>query len=719
MRTMWGLHHGRSEVRPGSDNFVRVGWDNLTDLNQLEDTRDAFKEAVMAAYPDKKMKSALSSAGTLYRFAHMVKVNDIVVCPDKEKRTIQIGRITGPYEHHPDRDLYQHARPVEWLRLGIPRDELSLPAKNELGSAITLFEINTGREEIEALLAENAPADEGADFSWVPFYEELFNRILQFRGNRQELIDKVFQISERSGLPRLFKYLEYDRAESGPYMRLTDIDPFTALTPFNRKIKPKSRMQIAAAYKDEFNLTTPVPTGFAGVPIVNHNNSWFIRPQKDRKPNDVNNLWDLAEAARTYAADPSEEAKEALVSSFDACAKGLTRQLSMGLFWMRPRTFAAYDSNNTTHIRQAFPELADSLVLKNKLTGEEFLSNTEILNTWIGSSGAPSTIPDLSFDAYTKKTAVLEPVVDTPVQGEEEDAYSVDAIVDDGSFLDTAELERISATLARKKNLILQGPPGTGKTWLARRLGWVICGKKTNEQVTVVQFHPSLSHEDFVRGFRPSSSGKLDLQNGPFIEFCERAAADPENEYVLVLEEINRGNPAQIFGEMLTLIEGNKRNRDNALRLAYPLDEKETFFVPPNVHLIGTMNVADRSLALVDMALRRRFAFIDLEPQLGNAWLEHVSELGYDRDILELTASRVSKVNELISDDSSLGRHYCMGHSFFVPSNELSADDNPVAATEQWLREVISTEIAPLLKEYWFDQPEKVEEAFQTLGWVP
>lgn len=305
------------------------------------------------------------------------------------------------------------------------------------------------------------------------------------------------------------------------------------------------------------------------------------------------------------------------------------------------------------------------------------------------------------------------------MQGEEEDAYSVDAIVDDGSFLDTAELERISATLARKKNLILQGPPGTGKTWLARRLGWVICGKKTNEQVTVVQFHPSLSYEDFVRGFRPSSSGKLDLQNGPFIEFCERAAADPENEYVLVLEEINRGNPAQIFGEMLTLIEGNKRNRDNALRLAYPLDEKETFFVPPNVHLIGTMNVADRSLALVDMALRRRFAFIDLEPQLGNAWLEHVSELGYDRDILELTASRVSKVNELISDDSSLGRHYCMGHSFFVPSNELSADDNPVAATEQWLREVISTEIAPLLKEYWFDQPEKVEEAFQTLGWVP
>jgi 5-methylcytosine-specific restriction enzyme B len=172
----------------------------------------------------------------------------------------------------------------------------------------------------------------------------------------------------------------------------------------------------------------------------------------------------------------------------------------------------------------------------------------------------------------------------------------------------------------------------------------------------VVQFHPSLTYEDFVRGWRPTSTTGLDLADGPFLDMCAQASADPDNEYVLVIEEINRGNPAQIFGELLTLIEADKRSLEQAMRLAYRRSKDEVFFVPSNLHLIGTMNVPDRSLAIVDMALRRRFAFIELKPEFGDDWVEYASGLGYDRERLEVYGRRLDALNETITQDTALGR---------------------------------------------------------------
>ena len=181
--------------------------------------------------------------------------------------------------------------------------------------------------------------------------------------------------------------------------------------------------------------------------------------------------------------------------------------------------------------------------------------------------------------------------------------------------------------LKEKKNLILQGPPGTGKTWLAKRLGMALIEKQMKEsQISSVQFHPNLSYEDFVRGWRPGSNEKLMLQEGIFMEMVDRALINPDEKYVLVIEEINRGNPAQIFGELLTLIEASKRNLKEAIKLCYPNSEglHKPVYVPSNLYIIGTMNVADRSLALVDMAFRRRFAFINLEPNLNKTWKDFV-----------------------------------------------------------------------------------------------
>ena len=230
--------------------------------------------------------------------------------------------------------------------------------------------------------------------------------------------------------------------------------------------------------------------------------------------------------------------------------------------------------------------------------------------------------------------------------------------------------------LRTKRNLILQGPPGTGKTWLAKKLAYALIGRKDESKVRPMQFHPNLSYEDFVRGWRPQGDGRLELVDGPFLRVVEEAQEDPDSDYVMVIEEINRGNPASIFGEMLTLLEADKRNPDEALALAYPHEIGERVYIPPNVYVIGTMNLADRSLAMVDLALRRRFAFFELEPMLNNTWREWVNEqCGIDDGFLAVIAQRIDALNEEIATDRNLGRQLRIGHSFVTPPPGTSIED--------------------------------------------
>lgn len=289
--------------------------------------------------------------------------------------------------------------------------------------------------------------------------------------------------------------------------------------------------------------------------------------------------------------------------------------------------------------------------------------------------------------------------------------YSVDDILTDGCFINRSKLEKILERLRTKKNLILQGPPGTGKTWLAKRLAFALMGQRDDSKVRAVQFHPNLSYEDFVRGWRPAGDGRLALVDGPFIEMMKAAAKDPTTRYVVVIEEINRGNPAQIFGEMLTLLEADKRTPNEALELCYRRDDDERLFIPDNLYVIGTMNIADRSLALVDLALRRRFAFIDLEPTFGQPWHDWVhSQCGIDSEILNEIEKRIGMLNNEISGDHSLGSQFRVGHSYVTPPFGI-----PISDAREWFRQVVDTEIGPLLDEYWFDAHEKAQKARERL----
>ena len=610
---------------------------------------------------------------------------------------------------------------MQWVRTGVPRSELSVAAQNELGSATTLFTIRTAEDEIAHLLSTPARDDE-PDYSWTSFYSRLVDAFLVYRNDRTALLEKVWNVAQASGRPQLFKYLQSDHYLDGTTGPIRDVDPFTVLGTFNRGIRDDARAAIAAAFASEFGVEPPVPDRFPGIPVLNNMSSWFFRFENERDEGEIEKLWDLCAAVVAYAKEATEETREGLVAAFDAAPGGDTRRLTMGIYWARPQHFAAYDSRNTAFLRKEFGDLAAALTLRSRIDGEQFLDNTEKLGSWLAEPESPfSTFAELSYAAWidgitqdeTKPTATSEQAP-TPDSGltavEPGEPYSVDSIREDGGFVSVGDLAAMLERLSNKKNVILQGPPGTGKTWLGRRLGWALCDERGTERVEVVQFHPSLTYEDFVRGWRPTGAG-LDLMDGPFLDVCQRANDDAERPHVLVIEEINRGNPAQIFGELLTLIEADKRSSDNAMRLAYPR-ENEKFFVPPNVHIIGTMNVADRSLAIVDMALRRRFAFIEIRPSFGADWVQHVSGLGYDLDLLETYGERLRILNDLISNDAALGRQYCVGHSFFTPAVPLSETG---LDTQQWWRRVIETDIRPLLEEYWFDRPDIAEKACSQL----
>ncbi|MCG3841909.1 AAA family ATPase [Psychrobacter sp. Ps1] len=282
---------------------------------------------------------------------------------------------------------------------------------------------------------------------------------------------------------------------------------------------------------------------------------------------------------------------------------------------------------------------------------------------------------------------------------QDKDEYLVKNIVDEGSFLSEDSLDNMLDRLKSKKNIILQGPPGTGKTWLAKRLGLALVGKRDESKVRAVQFHPNLSYEDFIRGWRPTGNKELGLVDGPFMEMIRNAKNDPKAKHVIIIEEINRGNPAKIFGEMLTLLESDKRIPSEALELSYKRDSNERVFIPENLYVIGTMNLADHSIASLDFALRRRFAFINLEPTLNDKWKKWVhSRNGISEVFLENIKKRVEKLNEDISVDLSLGPQFKIGHSYITPTVNTQ-----ISNYDKWFEEVVNTEIGPLLDEYWFD----------------
>ncbi|MDF2857587.1 MAG: GTPase subunit of restriction endonuclease [Neobacillus sp.] len=261
-------------------------------------------------------------------------------------------------------------------------------------------------------------------------------------------------------------------------------------------------------------------------------------------------------------------------------------------------------------------------------------------------------------------------------------------------FMDADRYEVLVNLLRLKKNIILQGAPGVGKTYAAKRLAYSIMGKKDTSRVMMVQFHQSYSYEDFIMGFRPSKEG-FELKPGPFYDFCKKAQDDNEREYFFIIDEINRGNLSKIFGELLMLIESDKRGEK--LRLLY---SNELFSVPKNLYIIGMMNTADRSLAMIDYALRRRFAFFEIEPAFYSQSFMALMDKA-DHSKFYALVDQVKALNDFITKDESLGSGFRIGHSYLCTDQEVN---------DAWLESVIKFELIPLINEYWFDEQSKIDQ---------
>ena len=274
--------------------------------------------------------------------------------------------------------------------------------------------------------------------------------------------------------------------------------------------------------------------------------------------------------------------------------------------------------------------------------------------------------------------------------------YSVEIFLEE-VYMDRERYDAIVGLLKTKKNIIMQGAPGVGKTYAAKRLAYSMMGVKDVSRVKLIQFHQSYSYEDFIEGYRPSGAG-FELVKGAFYSFCKKAADDDEeNAYFFIIDEINRGNLSKIFGELFMLIESDKRG--NELQLLY---SRELFSVPTNVHIIGMMNTADRSLAMLDYALRRRFAFVELRPAFDSDGFR-AYRVGLVNPRFEALVREVESLNRVIAEDESLGEGFCIGHSYFC---NMDAD----TCTDAALASIVEYELIPMLKEYWFDEPGKVLE---------
>ena len=544
-------------------------------------------------------------------------------------------------------------------------------------------------------------------YAWTNFYEAFANKLLEYKDRRTDLINRIHAVATKENS----MYLVQDQYADGTSGPLKDICPFTIMAMFNRGITNPNRYIVATELANQLGVPETVPDDqFEGIPVVHNQSSWFFNYEKDRNPDDIDVLWGVFSSAISFSDSEDSDSRSAFISAYDSAIKvsNVGWKLSFGLYWIRPWSFPSLDNLARDYIENDLDTEIGLNGPKNRCNSNDYLNVRESLDARFKDEDFPvNSFPQLAYEVWMRKVKPPPPPPPPPPLRN----YTLDDIVKDGCFITRSKLETMIESLSKKKNLILQGPPGTGKTWLAKKLAYVLIGRQDDSKIRPVQFHPNLSYEDFVRGWRPSGDGKLTLVDGPFVVLRNEAANDPDTKYVMVIEEINRGNPAQIFGEMLTLLEADKRTPSEAMELVYKWDPNEKFYIPDNVYVIGTMNIADRSLALVDLALRRRFAFVDLEPSLGDPWRKWVhSQFGIDTDTLRDIENRIVELNQTIKDDATLGPQYRVGHSYVTPQQNTSIDDG-----RNWFRQVVDTEIARLLDEYWYDDLQKSDTAKRKL----
>lgn len=532
-------------------------------------------------------------------------------------------------------------------------------------------------------------------FAWTEFYEAFARKLLEYRHNRAPLIDGLRTLAETQPL---LAYLTNDENPAKNPIALDDICPFTLMGGFNRgKVTNKNRTTIAGQLAKMIGIDNDPPTSFDGIPILNPQNSWFFSYAYRRKADDIEKLWRAFEAAINLADDENGTTRNEFIEAYNAAIliRGTSWNLSQGFYWILPWNYLTLDGQSRDYLESKL----GVQILKHRqsapCSAERYLELVEQLEGEFASNRFPvHDFPSLSLAAWKF-----------------------------GSDADESPTQQatISQTMAAQgggisKNVIYYGPPGTGKTYTLMQL---LKRDYEPQHYSFVTFHQSYGYEEFVEGLRPVLNGdaeagevEYEIRPGAFKELCRKARQAPDQRFAMVIDEINRGNISKIFGELITLIEPDKRDPLDGskppieLTLAY---SGEKFSVPANVDIIGTMNTADRSLALLDTALRRRFDFV---PLLPDTRAEKVADephsaplagLVVSTDVGEIDVRRMlERINERI--EALYDRDHCIGHAYFTHLWGTTDGAQRFGA----LAETFRNRVLPLLEEYFFEDWRKI-----------
>ena len=523
-----------------------------------------------------------------------------------------------------------------------------------------------------------------SDFTWIPFYQELAEKLLKYINRRNELLELIYNNEVIS------KYTSYLHMQNNQHFK--DIDPLSFLGIFNRGNTSNNRKEMLKELKKAFSIVADVPTNFDGIPTLDNRNSFYLQRDDDNNSASTSSsfLW------KFYVSFMNNKIGE---DDFNQLLKQKGKgvaMITMPLFWCKPNDFIALDSTNIQYLRDSY----DISISVNDYSSYKKLLD-ELKSEMASGKVKENTFAEISYNAWNIKGNAIVSMTDK-----------------------NAEMEKIkqyTQILSLKKNLILQGAPGTGKTYNTAALALSICGEPVPDKhedvmkryeelrkegrIGFCTFHQSMDYEDFVEGIKPKTENgtiTYEVEDGIFKEISDRARENDDKNHVLIIDEINRGNVSKIFGELITLLEADKRiGEAHPIKVILPYS-KEEFGVPSNLYIIGTMNTTDRSVGNIDYAVRRRFAFVTLKAD------RQILVGKYSEDSKQVQL--FDKVSDFLNDDK---KHVDMdfedlmvGHSYFM------ADD----AEELKLK--LEYEIIPLIEEYQKDgiinvKKEDLEKEFE------
>ncbi len=668
-----GGRNGEREQEALEDNILGIGFGGLGDLSTTQ-TREQATRLVREDNPGAKDKSVIAWTSSVWAFRDGIKRGDLIVMPRKGQKVIAIGEMVGDYEFRPDTPESGHRRAVKWINREVRRDSLPPDLQKSINGNLTIYQ--PGNENSEQQLLAIAKNDmKGGNSSWDTFigwaklfYEwELFDEMERdyklevganlavvkeaFEGRSPDWEDRLEQAMRNPNATNLldwrtsdgFLTLDQSRQEEA-LRRIWGIDPSTSLeervrnfdevavAPFRAGGQRTSLISFLLMADDATQLPmyryTPLQKAYqlTGYPT---------------DANDSSDAWERYEYALEFFDKFKEEAS------------------------------------------------ARDLKIRDRLDAQSLVwcvTQYEPLEDW------PQEVQD-AFRAYQQGKLVAPPPPPDPepepVRQEPWSPANIDALARN-LLWGPKQLQEIIEDLQEKRQVIFHGPPGTGKTYVAREIAKQC--RLNGGDFEIVQFHPSYSYEDFVEGFRPkviSGQSGFELVHGPLRRIAEQAKKNPKATFILVIDELNRGNVSKVFGELYFLLE----YRDEEVRLQYGRDD-ERFSLPENLWFICTMNTADRSIALMDAALRRRFYFAPFFPDgppvqgLLRRWLEREGKETLAADLIDAA-------------NAKLDRDTGIGPSYFMKAN--------TALDEIRVRRIWERAVLPYVEEQCFGEDEKLK----------